>query len=385
MINQLKEKNIIPIANFVCTICLIGSLTALQSLIKNLYAFFLTQDIKHKLNLLQISKKKTYKTIQNRFYLIAFSTKTRIIKRIFCIEGTPGKKKGNFMTSGIPSYDPTKGVFHRGDIVNPEKAEEAKKKEKEAAPIPAPPKISEEEAPTDAVRGSKGGRRPFEKPIQVSGQAEHKAPPHHVEEFRKKMIEQSFIQGNAPITTRPKAAKKESIRVETATFAGGCFWCLQDAFDSFPGVLSTTVGYTGGSTANPTYKDVCGGKTGHVEAIEVVYDPQKITFQQLLEVYWHSIDPSRGDGQFCDIGPQYRPIIFYHNETQRQEAIESKVKLLEAGALPRVMVDIAPAPPFYFAEDYHQKYYDKSYSRYELYYSRSGRSKRLKEIWGEKK
>ena len=295
------------------------------------------------------------------------------------------EKKGNHMTSGIPSYDPTKGAFYRGDIVNPEKVEEAKKKDKEAAPIPAAPKISEEEAPTDAVKGSKGGRRPFEKPIQVAGQAEHKAPPHHVGQFGKKMIEQSFIQGHVPITTKPKAAKKQSTSVETATFAGGCFWCLQDTFDSFPGVLSTTVGYAGGITVNPTYKDVCGGKTGHVEAIEVVYDSQKISFQQLLEVYWHSIDPTRSDGQFCDIGPQYRPIIFYHNETQRQEAIASKVKLLETGTLPRIMVDIAPAATFYPAEDYHQKYYDKSYSRYESYFSRSGRSKRLKEIWGGKK
>ena len=217
------------------------------------------------------------------------------------------------------------------------------------------------------------------------GRTDHKTPLHRVGEFGKRVIQQSFMQGNPPAVQRAQTTKKEALPVEIATFAGGCFWCTQDVFDSFPGVLSTTVGYTGGTMVNPSYKDVCSGKTGHVEAIQVVYDPQKINYQRLLEAYWHSIDPTRSDGQFCDRGTQYRPIIFYHNENQRQEALASKMKFLETKAVTRVMVDILPATTFYPAEEYHQKYYDKSYTRYESYYSGSGRSGRLKEIWGAKK
>lgn len=172
---------------------------------------------------------------------------------------------------------------------------------------------------------------------------------------------------------------------DIATFAGGCFWCTQHDFDAMPGVLSTTVGYTGGTIENPSYKQVCTGRTGHVEAIRIEYDPQTVTFQQLLDVYWHSIDPTRNDGQFCDIGSQYRPIIFYHNEIQHQQAIASKQKLKESKTLEHVVVDILPASPFYPAEEYHQKYYDKASLRYKLYHAGSGRTKRLTELWGRDK
>lgn len=176
----------------------------------------------------------------------------------------------------------------------------------------------------------------------------------------------------------------KSTTSQTATFAGGCFWCSQHAFDTTSGVISTTVGYTGGSTKNPTYQEVCSGATGHVEAVQVVFDPKKISYRQLLDVYWHSIDPTQNDGQFCDIGTQYRPIIFYHDEQQGQEAERSKQELIHSKAISNIRVAILPASPFYSAESYHQKYYDKSPIRYEIYRRGSGRPRRLQELWGEK-
>ncbi|HSX03353.1 MAG TPA: peptide-methionine (S)-S-oxide reductase MsrA [Rhabdochlamydiaceae bacterium] len=158
---------------------------------------------------------------------------------------------------------------------------------------------------------------------------------------------------------------------ETATFAGGCFWCTQSDFDKLPGVISTTVGYTGGKKIYPTYDEVSSGRTGHVEATQVIFDPKKISYEKLLEVYWHSIEPTRNDGQFCDIGSQYRPVIFYHSEEQRVLAEKSKNAL----KMKPVKVDILPAETFYSAEEYHQKYYKKKPSEYEFYRSHSGREK----------
>lgn len=176
--------------------------------------------------------------------------------------------------------------------------------------------------------------------------------------------------------------QKETTPSELATFAGGCFWCTQHEFDRVPGIISTSVGYTGGSTKNPSYKEVCSGSTGHVEAIQIAFDPKKITYRQLLEVYWRSIDPTTQKGQFCDIGSQYRPIIFYHNEQQHEEATDSKRTLIESKIVNEVLVEILPASSFFPAEDYHQKYYQKSLTRYELYHAGSGRNRRLKELWG---
>ncbi len=175
---------------------------------------------------------------------------------------------------------------------------------------------------------------------------------------------------------------KEPKRREVATFAGGCFWCIQHEFDLLPGVLATTVGYTGGLADNPTYADVCSGTTGHVEALQIVFDPSRISYQRLLEIYWRTIDPTTREGQFCDLGSQYRPIIFYHSEQQRQEAVNSKRALLEDKAVSQILVDVVPACPFFPAETYHQQYYKKSQKEYERYHAHSGRKQRLKEIWG---
>lgn len=169
---------------------------------------------------------------------------------------------------------------------------------------------------------------------------------------------------------------------ETATFAGGCFWCVQKDFDQITGVISTTVGYTGGSTANPSYEEVSSGKTGHVEALEIIYNPDKISYEDLLHIYFHNIDPTRDDGQFCDQGNQYRPIIFYHDEKQKTMAEKYKEKLIDSKKIHPILVQILPATTFYPAEGYHQKYYQKNPLRYKFYRYNCGRDKRLKQIWG---
>ena len=137
-----------------------------------------------------------------------------------------------------------------------------------------------------------------------------------------------------------------------ATFAGGCFWCVESDFDKVPGVLSTTSGYTGGTVANPTYNQVSGGGTGHAEAVEIAFDPSKVSYEKLLDVFWHNHDPLAKDRQFCDRGDQYRPAIFYHDEEQRKLAEESKKKVQEKFAPRVVQTEIVKAGPFYKAEDY---------------------------------
>ncbi|MGZ3808684.1 MAG: peptide-methionine (S)-S-oxide reductase MsrA [Bacteriovorax sp.] len=163
---------------------------------------------------------------------------------------------------------------------------------------------------------------------------------------------------------------------DTAIFAGGCFWCMQPPFDALKssGVLSTRVGYTGGTTENPTYKETSEGKSGHREAIEIVYDSQKISYKKLLEVFWKNIDPFDPQGQFCDKGIQYSSAIFYTTEEQRKEAEASRPK-------GKVETLILPAKKFYPAEEYHQSYYTKNPIRYKFYRFNCGRDKRLKEVW----
>ena len=174
--------------------------------------------------------------------------------------------------------------------------------------------------------------------------------------------------------------------LEKATFAGGCFWCMQPAFDRLDGVISTAVGYTGGTTENPTYEQVCSGKTGHAEAIEIVFDPSRISFSRLIEEFWKNIDPTRANGQFADRGTQYRTVVYYHSEDQRQAAEKSKEKLDDSGVFPqRIITGILPAKPFYKAEDHHQEYYLKNPLRYTLYKVGSGREDFLEKIWGKKK
>lgn len=156
------------------------------------------------------------------------------------------------------------------------------------------------------------------------------------------------------------AAPQEEPTLEKATFAGGCFWCMEPPYDELDGVVSTTSGYIGGGTKNPTYEQVSTGRTGHAEAVQVVYDPEKVSYEKLLEVFWRNVDPTDGGGQFCDRGQQYRTGIFYHTEEQRELAEASKRELDESGRLPKpVVTKIEAAPTFYRAEEYHQKFLEK--------------------------
>jgi peptide-methionine (S)-S-oxide reductase len=169
----------------------------------------------------------------------------------------------------------------------------------------------------------------------------------------------------------------------TATFAGGCFWSMEHPFDQLDGVVSVTVGYTGGHTANPTYNEVTAGTTGHLESVQVTYDPAKIGYDRLLDAFWHNIDPVSADGQFCDFGPQYRTAIFYRDSGQRRLAEESKRHLEASGRFAQPIVTaIMPAGEFYAAEEYHQHYYRKNPLRYRIYRVGCGRDRRLQQIWG---
>lgn len=168
---------------------------------------------------------------------------------------------------------------------------------------------------------------------------------------------------------------------ETATFAGGCFWCMQGPFDALNGVISTTVGYTGGTKENPTYEEVSSGYTGHAEAIEVVFDPEKISYEDLLEVFWRNVDPTTPNQQFADRGTQYRTAIFYHSEKQKRIAEQSKENIAAIFNKP-IVTEIIPASTFYRAEDYHQYYSKKNPFQYQMYKHGSGRSSFLKKKWG---
>jgi peptide-methionine (S)-S-oxide reductase len=168
-----------------------------------------------------------------------------------------------------------------------------------------------------------------------------------------------------------------------ATFAGGCFWCMEPPFTGLAGVLSVTSGYTGGQKKDPTYEEVSSGTTGHAESIQVIYDPAKISYARLLEVFWHNIDPLARDAQFCDHGTQYRSAIFYHDESQRQAAEASKRKLEERPQLAgKIATQIVAASTFYPAEEYHQHFFRKNPERYHQYRAGCGRDRRLKELWG---
>jgi peptide-methionine (S)-S-oxide reductase len=167
-----------------------------------------------------------------------------------------------------------------------------------------------------------------------------------------------------------------------ATFAGGCFWCMEPPYDKLDGVASTTSGYTGGQKKNPTYEEVSSGGTGHAEAVQIVYDPAKINYQKLLDVFWRNIDPLARDRQFCDAGTQYRSAIFYHDETQKRLAEASKAQVQKRFKQP-IATQIVPAAAFYPAEEYHQDYYKKNPIRYKFYRTGCGRDRRLEELWGQ--
>jgi peptide methionine sulfoxide reductase msrA/msrB len=174
--------------------------------------------------------------------------------------------------------------------------------------------------------------------------------------------------------------------LEKATFAGGCFWCMESPFEKIEGVSEVISGYTGGTRANPTYEEVSGGGSGHLEAIRIIYDPAKITYTELLDVFWMQIDPTDPDGQFVDRGRQYRTAIFYHNEEQKNLAVKSKEDLQKSGRYKKpIVTEILPAAEFYAAEDYHQDYYRRNPVRYNFYRFNSGRDRYIKTIWGEQK
>jgi len=189
--------------------------------------------------------------------------------------------------------------------------------------------------------------------------------------------------GLATLGGRVTAETPPARGLAKATFAGGCFWCMEGPFDHVPGVVSTTSGYTGGTVKRPSYEEVSSGATGHAESVEVAYDPAKVTYAQLLEVFWHNVDPTDGGGQFCDRGNQYRTEIFYHDEEQKRLAEQSKKDLEASGVLKKkILTQIVPASDFFPAEDYHQDYYLKNPLRYKFYRLNCGRDQRLKELWG---
>jgi peptide-methionine (S)-S-oxide reductase len=180
-----------------------------------------------------------------------------------------------------------------------------------------------------------------------------------------------------------RQAEPPGAGLATAVFAGGCFWCMEPPFDQTEGVVSTTSGYTGGTKAGATYQEVSGGNTGHYEALRVVYDPGKVTYAKLLEVFWRNVDPVDSKGQFCDKGPEYRAAIFVAGEEQTKLAGESKAALEKSGRFKQpIAVAIEPAREFWVAEDYHQDYYLTNPTKYKFYRWNCGRDARLEAVWG---
>ncbi len=167
----------------------------------------------------------------------------------------------------------------------------------------------------------------------------------------------------------------------TAVFAGGCFWCIEKDFEKLPGVVEVESGYTAGNTANPSYEQVSAGRTGHTEAVRVVYDPAQVSYAQLVEYFWRHIDPTVKDRQFCDVGSQYRSGIYWGNEAERQVALASRDALLKSGRFKTIHTELAPASAFYLAETYHQDYYKKNPVRYNYYRLSCGRDARVKALW----
>ncbi len=180
--------------------------------------------------------------------------------------------------------------------------------------------------------------------------------------------------------------EKESAKLQKATFAGGCFWCVESDLEKVDGVVEVISGYTGGHKDNPTYKEVSSGGTGHVEAVQVLYDPAKISYKELLDAFWRHIDPTDPGGQFVDRGDQYRSVIFYHDDEQMREAEASRKALQESGVFQEpVVTEIIPFKQFFKAEDYHQDYYKTHALRYKFYRSGSGRDQFLKKVWSDRK
>ncbi|MDO8264277.1 MAG: peptide-methionine (S)-S-oxide reductase MsrA [Gallionella sp.] len=179
------------------------------------------------------------------------------------------------------------------------------------------------------------------------------------------------------------AADIPATQSATAVFAGGCFWCIEADFEKLDGVTAVESGYTGGSVRNPTYQQVSQGGTGHAEAVRVRYDPQRISYEKLLDYFWRHIDPTVKDRQFCDVGSQYRSAVFYQNDNEQKSALSSKLVLEKSGRFPHIHTEIVAASAFYPAEDYHQDYYRKNPIRYQFYRTNCGRDARIKSLWGD--
>jgi peptide-methionine (S)-S-oxide reductase len=184
-----------------------------------------------------------------------------------------------------------------------------------------------------------------------------------------------FALGLTALTAAAQAA------TATAVLAGGCFWCTESDFEKLPGVVAAESGYTGGKTANPTYEAVSAGHTGHTEAVRVTYDPAKVSYAQLVEFFWRTIDPTEKDRQFCDVGDQYRSGIYWGTDAERQVAEASLAKLKESGRFKNIYTEVKKADPFYVAEDYHQDYYNKNSVRYSYYRFSCGRDAQIKRVW----
>ena len=200
------------------------------------------------------------------------------------------------------------------------------------------------------------------------------------------LIGTMWLQAPHAEGAKQTAAKMEAVatsdKVAHATFAGGCFWCMEPPFEKVPGVSAVISGYSGGDEANPTYEEVGSGRTGHAESVDISYDPAKVSYATLLEVYWRSMNPTDAGGQFADRGRQYRPAIFPRNAEQKRLAEESKAKLAASGKFSKsIVVEITPFKSFTAAEDYHQDYYKKNPMRYNMYHAASGRDEYLKKTW----
>jgi peptide-methionine (S)-S-oxide reductase len=183
-------------------------------------------------------------------------------------------------------------------------------------------------------------------------------------------------------STAPQATRAAETRTARAIFAGGCFWCMDSPYTGLPGVLSVTAGYAGGTVANPSYDMVSMGVTGHAESVQIVYDPARITYERLLDVYWRNVDPFAKNSQFCDYGSQYRTVIFYANEDEHRLVLASKARVEKRFGRPPV-TEVVAAGAFYPAEEYHQGFCRKNPGRYQAYRIGCGRDQRLKELWGD--
>ena len=197
------------------------------------------------------------------------------------------------------------------------------------------------------------------------------------------MKNQWFLAATAAIVLGSSTVGISAQDLKTATFAGGCFWCVESDFDAIPGVVDTVSGYTGGIQPNPTYEQVSAGGTGHIEVVQITFDPSIVSYAELLTAFWHSVDPTDPGGQFCDRGESYQTAIFVEDETQRALAEQSRAEA-EASLGQKIVTPIEPAAPFFAAEDYHQDYYEKNPLLYKFYRCSCGRNQRVDEVWGDK-